>query len=72
MRKKGDPTNHERGQDVFLEAYFGGDSPDWRNDLPFFTGVALLQRTVRLLVRKKKKWEPKIDPLLDACERSLV
>lgn len=72
MRKKGDPTFHDRGREAFLDAYFCGESPEWRADLPFFCAVALLQRTERLLGRKQKKWEPKIDPLLEACEQSLV
>jgi len=71
MRKKGDRANHKKGEEVFLDAYFAGDSPGWREDLHFFCAVALLQRTERLLGRKQKKWEPKIDPLLDACEQSL-
>ena len=71
MRKKGDPENYQRGRDVFLDAYFGEELPDWREDLPVFCSMALLQRTERLLGRKQKKWEPKIDPLLDACEHSL-
>ena len=72
MRKKGNLDHCERGREVFLDAYFGNESPDWREDLPFFCGAALLQRTERLLGRKQKKWEPKIDRLLELCEQSLV
>ena len=72
MRKKGDPREHSRGRDVFLDAYFDTELPAWREDLPLFLCVALLARTERLLGREQKKWEPKIDPLLDACEQTLA
>jgi hypothetical protein len=57
------------GRQVFLENYFAGDLPAWREDEPFFVASAMLLRLDRLLKRPQEKWEDKVDAYLEQCEQ---
>ena len=69
LRRKADQSFYHAGREVFLEAYFAGDQPLWREDVPFFVAGAMLLRLDRLLERPQDKWEGKVDGLLEQCEQ---
>jgi hypothetical protein len=71
VRRKPERNRYELARGAFLDAYFSDDSASWREDLPFFTAYALLQRIEALLRRPREKWESKVDTLLDQCEDAL-
>ncbi len=71
LRRKADQNFYHAGREVFLETYFAGNPPAWREDVPFFVASAMLQRLDRLLERPEKKWEDKVDAFLEQCEQAL-
>jgi len=62
---------YANGRLGFMDAYFVDREPAWRDDMDWFVGCALFRRLDRLLARPQKKWEPKVDGLLELLERSL-
>jgi hypothetical protein len=72
LRKKGDKDFYYAGRNVFLETYFAGNPPPWRDDVPFFIASAMLLHLDRLLAGPAGKWEPEVDALLEQCERLLT
>jgi hypothetical protein len=69
LRRKADQSFYHAGCEVFLETYFAGNPPAWREDLPFFVASAMLLRLERLLERPQEKWEDKVDAFLEQCEQ---
>jgi hypothetical protein len=59
------------GQEAFLETYFTAHPSQLHENLPFFMASALFLGFDRLLYGPKEKWEPKIDALLEQCEKTL-
>jgi hypothetical protein len=69
LRRKADQSFYHAGREVFLETYFAGDLPAWREDVPFFVASAMFLRLDRLLERPQEKWEDKVDAFLEQCEQ---
>ncbi|MGH7600428.1 MAG: phosphotransferase [bacterium] len=69
LRRKADQNFYHAGREFFLETYFAGDLPAWREDVPFFVASAMFLRLDRLLERPQQKWQDKVDAFLEQCER---
>ena len=66
------PDVYRAGRQVVLESYFKEQAPAWRKDVPVLLASALVLRLDRLLRRPKKKWDRKVDGLLDQIEGALA
>ena len=69
LDKDGLEDRYLAGREAFLEEYFAGSEPAWRDDLPFFLAGALLLRLKRLLQRPQKKWASEVDSFLEYWAR---
>jgi len=71
LRKKGNQEYYRAGCETFLKTYFADDLAPWHEELSFFIAFALFLRLDRLLKRSEKKWQSKVDALLEQCEQIL-
>jgi len=71
LRAKADTTIYPLARAAFERAYFRDSRPEWGEHLDLFTAFAMPQRLERLLRRPEKKWEAKVDGLLQDWSRLL-